>query len=262
MHLRLTIDKGYKEDSSKGPMLRFEENLPKLPVPSLEETAARYLKSVHAAVSPSEYEATKKAVAAFTAPGGQGEELQKRLLARRDDPAHLNWLHEWWNNDAYLSYTGPVVPYVSYFYSHRDDRRRRDPAKRAAAMTTAVLEFKKHVDAGTLEPEYMRGAPMAMSSYWWMFNACRIPAKPACYPAKYSYKEHPYIVVVRKNQFFKVMHEVAGKQLNTTELEAQFRRVYERAERAPPIGVMTAERRDVWADVSASLPFHLLAWTL
>jgi hypothetical protein len=32
----MTRDTGYKEDLSKGQMLRFEESLPKLPVPTLE----------------------------------------------------------------------------------------------------------------------------------------------------------------------------------------------------------------------------------
>lgn len=31
---------GYKEDLSKGKMLRFEDNLPKLPVPDLKGTAS------------------------------------------------------------------------------------------------------------------------------------------------------------------------------------------------------------------------------
>ena len=142
------------------------------------------------------------------------------------------------------------MPFVSYFYSHRDDRRRRNPAKRAAALTTAALEFKKQVDTNALEPEYMRGQPMAMSSYWWMFNACRIPARPYCYPVKHSYQENPYIIVIRKNQFFKVMHEVGGTQLNTSELEQQFRRVYEKADKSPAIGIMTTERRGEWTKVS------------
>ena len=237
-------------------MLRFEDSLPRLPVPTLAETSKRYLKSVHAVVNNQEFEATKKAVAEFIKPGGQGEVLQKRLVARRDDPAYKNWIYEWWNDAAYLGDRGPCVPYVSYFYSHRDDRRRRDPAKRAAAMTTAVLEFKKQVDEGTLEPEYMRNAPIAMSSYWWMFNACMIPGKPLDYPVKHSYKEHPYLVVVRKNQFFKVMHEVGGRQLNTSELEQQFRRIYERAEKCPAIGALTAEGRNEWADVSCMVSRH------
>lgn len=234
-------------------MLRFEDSLPRLPVPTLEETSKRYLKSVHPLLNKSEYETTKKAVEDFTKPGSIGEQLQKRLQARREDPKHKNWIYEWWNDAAYLTYRDPIVPYVSYFYSHRDDRRRRNPAKRAAALTTAVLEFKKQVDQGTLEPEYMKKLPISMSSYEWMFNACRVPAKSKDYPVKYDHNEHKYIVVARKNQFFKVMHEVGGKQLNTSELEKQFQRVYEKAEKSPAVGALTTENRDIWADARETL---------
>lgn len=244
---------GYVEDKSKGPMLRFQDSLPRLPVPTLEETAARYLKSLQPLLSPIELESSKKAVEEFIAPGGPGRKLQDKLVARREDPNVRNWLYEWWNDAAYLSYRDPVVPYVSYFYSHRDDRRRRDPAKRAAAISTAVLEFKKMVDSKTLEPEYMKKLPICMDSYKWMFNASRVPAKPADYPVKFDPSEHKHIIVIRKNQFFKVMHEVDGRQLNTTELEAQFRRVYELAQRVPSVGILTTENRDVWADARGVL---------
>ena len=229
-------------------MLRFEESLPRLPVPTLEETAARYLKSVHPLLSPTEFQSTTEAVKDFVKPGGIGSKLQERLLARREDPKHKNWIYEWWNEAAYMAYRDPVVPYVSYFYSHRDDRRRRDPAKRAAALSTAALEFKKMVDQGTLEPEYMKKLPISMESYQWMFNCSRVPAKPADFPVKYPAQENQHILVIRKNQFFKVMHEVDGKQLNTSELEHQFKRIYERAERVPPVGALTSENRDVWTD--------------
>lgn len=247
------LPEGYREDSSKGPMLRFEDSLPRLPVPTLEETSKRYLKSVHAVLNSAEYEHTKKAVEQFVKPGSIGEKLQKRLQARRDDPKHKNWIQEWWNDAAYLSYRDPVVPYVSYFYSHRDDRRRRNPVKRAAAITSAVLEFKKQVDSGTLEPEYMKRLPISMDAYQWMFNACRIPSKPADHPVTYDPKEHKHIVVIRKNQFWKVMHEVGGQQLNTTELEQQFRKIYEKAESSPAVGILTTENRDLWTDARATL---------
>ena len=234
-------------------MLRFEDSLPRLPVPTLEETSKRYLKSLKPLLSKEEYSQSEKAVDDFLKPDSIARELQKRLQARRDDPKHKNWIYEWWNSAAYLSYRDPVIPYVSYFYSHRDDRRRRNPIKRAAAITTAVLDFKKQVDTGTLEPEYMRKLPISMESYQWMFNACRIPSKPEDHPAKYNPAEHKYITVVRKNQFFKVMHEVNGQQLNTKELEAQFRRIYEKAERGPAVGVLTTENRDVWTDARSHL---------
>ncbi|KAF2962837.1 hypothetical protein GQX73_g10730 [Xylaria multiplex] len=243
-----SLPPGYVEDKSKGPTLRFQESLPRLPVPTLEETAARYVKSIHPLLSPSEFAASKKAVDEFIRPGGAGEKLQKKLIAKREDPKTKNWIYEWWNDAAYLSYRDPVVPYVSYFYSHRDDRRRRNPAKRAAAITTAALEFKKQVDSGTLEPEYMKKLPICMDSYKWMFNASRVAAKPADYPVKFDPKDHKHIIAIRKNQFFKIPHEVDGQQLNTTELEAQFTKVYELAQRVPAVGALTSENRDVWTD--------------
>jgi len=240
---------GYKEDNTKGAMLRYEESLPRLPVPTLDQTAKRYLKSLHPLLSQTEYEQSKKAVEAFIAPGSLGHTLQKRLTDRRDEPQFKNWLSEWWNHAAYLGYRDPIVPYVSYFYSHRDDRKRRDPVKRAAAISTAVLEFKKQVDDGLLEPEYMKKLPMAMSSYEWMFNCCRIPAKGADYPVKYPAKDNTHILVVRKNQFFKVPHHHNGKQLSTQELEQQFKRVYEMAQKQPAVGIFTTENRDNWAEM-------------
>jgi carnitine O-acetyltransferase len=229
-------------------MLRFEESLPRLPVPTLEETSARYLKSVHPLLSDSEFQTTTKAVQEFIKPGGIGSKLQEKLIARREDPKHKNWIYDWWNEAAYLAYRDPVVPYVSYFYSHRDDRRRRDPAKRAAAISTAVLEFRKQVIEGTLEPEYMKKLPISMDSYKYMFNCSRVPAIPADYPVNYPPKENNYILVIRKNQFFKVLHESGGKQLNTSELEQQFKQVLQKAEKAAPIGILTTENRDVWTN--------------
>ncbi|KAJ5484154.1 Carnitine O-acetyltransferase [Penicillium diatomitis] len=248
-----SVPEGYKEDLSKGKMLRFEDSLPRLPVPSLEETGKRYLKSVHPLVSEAEFERTKKAVDAFIRPGGEGELLQKRLLDRAANPKVKNWLSEWWNSAAYLAYRDPVIPYVSYFYSYRDDRERRDPAKRAAAITSAALEFKRQVDDGSLEPEYMRGQPMAMSSYEYMFNCCRIPAKPEDFPRKYSAAENQHIVVVRKNQFFKVLLVVDGQPLNVSELEQQFKRIYEIAQPAPPVGALTVADRDHWTSAREKL---------
>jgi hypothetical protein len=95
-----TAAKGYREDASKGAMLRFEDSLPRLPIPTLEETSKRYLKSVHPLLSQTEYAQTKKAVEDFVAPGGVGHTLQKRLEERREQPQMRNWLSEWWNYGA------------------------------------------------------------------------------------------------------------------------------------------------------------------
>lgn len=234
----------YPEDPSKGKMLRFEDSLPRLPVPSLEDTSKRYLKSIHPLLSKEEYAASEKAVAALSQEGSLGQTLQKRLVARAEDPKHKSWIIDWWNAAGYLEYRDPVVPYVSYFYSFRDDRRRRNPAKRAAAITTAALEFKRRVDDGSLEPEYMRKAPISMSSYQYMFNTSRVAAKGADYPIQYGPKGNEHIIVMRKNQFFKVPTHVDGKQLTTTEFEVQFTNIYKNAQKSAPIGSISSLPRD------------------
>ncbi|KAG5923851.1 hypothetical protein E4U61_002314 [Claviceps capensis] len=243
-----SLPAGYIEDKSKGPMLRFQDSLPQLPVPALEETAKRYLKSLHPILSAREYAASKAAVEDFIRPGGVGSKLQHKLVARREDSHTKNWLYDWWNDAAYLAYRDPVVPYVSYFYSHRDDQTRRNPATRAAAIASAVLEFKKLVETGTLEPEYMHNLPICMDSYKWMFNSTRMVARPSDYPVKFPALENKHFIAIRKNQFFKIAHEVGGKQLNTSELEKQFVKVYQVAERDPAVGALTSQNRDIWAD--------------
>ena len=105
----------------------------------------------------------------------------------------------------------------------------------------------------------MKKLPMAMSSYEHMFNCCRVPKKPSDTSVKHSYKENAHIIAIRKNQFWKIPHEINGKQLNTSELELQFKRVYEKAEKAPAVGSLTSQNRDVWSDVypkRASMPQH------
>lgn len=238
---------------SKGMMLRFEDSLPRLPVPTLEETAKRYLKSVHPLLQSDEYTKTEGAVKQFLEPGSFAQTLQKRLVARRDDPKHKNWIFDWWNETAYLAYRDPVVPYVSYFYSFRDDRRRRNPAKRAAAITTAALEFQRQVDEGTLEPEYMRKQPISMFSYQYMFNCSRVAAERVDYPIKFDWKDNQHIVVVRKNQFFKVPTHVDGQQLTTSELELHFSNIYKKAAKCPAIGALTSLPRDAGASARAKL---------
>ncbi len=247
-------------------MLRFQESLPAPPSTNTRGDNRSLSQDVCDRCCPqASWRQAPRPYQEFIAPNGPGRKLQEKLLARRENPKIHNWLSEWWNDTAYLSYRDPVVPYVSYFYSHRDDRRRRDPAKRAAAISTAVLEFKKQVDSGTLEPEYMKKLPICMDSYKWMFNASRVAAKPADYPVKFDLAEpaqahprHPQEPVLqgRPRGCRQAAHHSRARA-------GQFRRVYELAnsQRAPAVGALTSENRDVWTDAplffSARIPATL-----
>ncbi|KAI7869828.1 acyltransferase ChoActase/COT/CPT [Mucor mucedo] len=231
-------------------MLRYQANLPKLPVPALSETLQKYLKTVHPLLSEEEYKRTEQAVKDFEAPGGLGQQLQQRLVARAQNPEMVNWMEEWWNDQAYMGYRDPVVVYVSYFFAYKDDKFRKNPAERAAAITTAALEFKKLVTEKTLEPEYAKGEPMCMDSYKYMFNNCRIAHKPSDLAASFDPFKNTHIIAIRKNKFYFVDTVHHGVQLNTKELQQQFERVIDQAGdvKGLPIGVLTSDNRDKWFD--------------
>lgn len=243
----------YKEDSTRGAMMRWEESLPKLPVPTLEETAARYLKSLKPLLNENEFSLSEKAVSQFLQ--NEGPELQKQLIARKEQSGMKNWLTEWWDYNAYMAYRDPVVINVSYFYAHKDDRSRRSQAGRAAALSTGALAFRKMVVDGSLEPEYMKGLPISMGSYKYMFNACRLPQPTTDYVKTYPFDaSSEFILVMRKNRFYKVYHTIDGKQLSTADLEAQFKHILDHATPADiSIGALTSENRDVWLEAREAL---------
>ncbi|CEG68463.1 Putative Carnitine O-acetyltransferase [Rhizopus microsporus] len=238
------------DPNAPGPMLRFQSNLPKLPVPDLNETLPKYLKSIRPLLSDEEYKRSEQAVKEFLAPGSIGHELQKRLVARANDPSIVNWMEDWWLDQAYMGYRDPVVVYVSYFFAYKDDKLRRVPAQRAAAITTAALEFKKLIVTKTLEPEYAKGEPMCMDSYKYMFNNCRIAHKPSDLKATFDPIKNTHIIAIRKNKFYFIDTVYNGQQLSTKEFEQQFQRVIDDAGdiKGIPVGVLTSENRDKWCD--------------
>lgn len=139
------VPPGYHADPSKGPMLRYQASLPRLPVPSLSSTLAKYVETVRPHLTATELAKTEAVVRSF-ATSQHGAELQRRLEARAADPDTKNWLADWWNDAAYMGYRDSVVVNVSYYYVHVDDKSRRDPAKRAASLVKAMLPFRELVE--------------------------------------------------------------------------------------------------------------------
>ena len=77
-----------------------QKELPKLPVPALHDTLARYVDIIKATLSEAQYDRTVEIIKDFGKPGGVGEKLQEELLkyAENED----NWVKEgdimptWW----------------------------------------------------------------------------------------------------------------------------------------------------------------------
>lgn len=92
-----------------------------------------------------------------------------------------NWIAEWWDTDAYMSYRDSVVINVSYYYGfnklpqsspsllHKSLGGGDDQAYVAASIAVTALEFRALIASGTLEPEKVgKGTEeLCMESYKW-----------------------------------------------------------------------------------------------
>ncbi|KAJ3328249.1 Carnitine O-acetyltransferase mitochondrial [Blyttiomyces sp. JEL0837] len=241
---------------SPASLYQFQKTLPKLPVPSLDETLSTYLQSVRPHLNDVEFERTCKAVEEFKKPGGVGQELQKRLIAH-DNSKSNSWLIDWWNSYAYMAYRDPVVVYVNYFFCFNDDKKLlNNPAGRAATLITGAMEFRKLVVSEKLEPETARSGALCSHQYRFLFNSTRIPKLPEDVTRTSDPATNNHIVVLRKNQFFKLdLVKRDGTQLSTAEIETQLKKIIQLAgpNKDVPVGALTTENRDVWAKVREDL---------
>lgn len=244
----------------KGDMLKYLSQLPKLPVPELEDTAATYLQSIKPLVSSqAHYDSIKAKLDEFIAPGGLGEVLQQRLKNRAAEKE--NWISEWWDTDAYMAYRDPVVPYVSYFFSHAHNllppNLEKSQLQKATLLISKVLEFKQLTDTETFPPELAKDTPYCMNGFTLMFNNSRIPKQKVDDTVKYSQTDpdNQFLIVIKNNRFYKLYHQDKnGNKLGLYDIYHNLTKIAQDADaknayhKQPSVGVLTSLNRDAWYD--------------
>lgn len=239
------------------PMYAAQASLPQLPVPDLAQTLSKYLRSTLPLHDSKESlvhteNAVKDAIA------GKDEkimrQLQERLVHRATAEGRESWLYDWWKTIGYTGYRDPLVPFVSYYYVHRQDPRVTKGTERAAQILKGVLAFRELVVSERLEPEKTKTGPMCMEGYKWMFNVSRIPAKPEDQPVTFDPTKNNHVIVMRNGHFFEiqVVHPETGKELSAAEIQSQLEQIVADPEAqvptATPIGALTSDNRDAWTD--------------
>ncbi len=134
------------------PSYFFQEGLFPLPIPKLEDTLRRYLRSLQSLVTPAAFARTSALAGAL---GGEpGAALQARLLASAAAKPHTSYISEAWF-DAYLTNRAPLPLNLNPQLTWRDDPRptMQAQAARAANIAHAAARFHLTLAAGALEPE-------------------------------------------------------------------------------------------------------------
>jgi carnitine O-palmitoyltransferase 1 len=232
-------------------MTEFQDCLPKLPVPDLNQTLDKWLEASRVFVDESQYELTRKAVEEFRQ--NEGPKIQQYLLQRAAKTE--NWLTDYWLYAAYLSNREPLVCHSNYYTtSVMPEFRVTDPLVRAATVVHLFARYEQVLSNNEIEPVLLQGrVPLCMKGYQYLFNTTRLPGEHVDTIVKFPNNRH--VVVIRNGNYYKVDMYAADKNgqmtlLTPTELKTQFQLICEEADEAtsdPPVAALTSQNRSIWA---------------
>ncbi|XP_552786.3 carnitine O-palmitoyltransferase 2, mitochondrial [Anopheles gambiae] len=269
---------------SKIPMLHFQPSLPRLPIPELEKTCARYLAAQQPLLSPDAFERTKELVNQFSRQ--DGPKLQTLLKEFDAANKHTSYISEPWF-DMYLRDRAPLpLNYNPLLMMNPDPRPQfNDQLLRTTNLVISSLRFMKSLRAKILEPEVFhmnpaksdtpmfrtvtsmmpsfistyvayafKAFPLDMSQYQGLFGGTRIPelGKDRIYRTDSS----RHVVVMRNGNMYAVdVLDAQGNIEQPATLLARFERVLKdaKAPAADPLGLLTTENRDTWATARTHL---------
>lgn len=249
----------YLEEHIGGPLYAHQSSLPRLPIPTLEETMQRLLPTaLPLAQSEEEKAAIQAACEKFPL---EAAKLQDRLLQRREDGMpDSSWLQLWWNQLGYLQVRDTVVINVSYYFQFADDPSATTGTARGASVLFGAAEFRKRVCSGQLPAETVgrKKTVLCSTAYKYMFHACRIPRREQDSYRIYDPSRHSHAIVARKGHFFSipVCDPATGDPVALADLEAALKQIVHLADgSAPPLelGILTSNHRDAWADARDAL---------
>ena len=219
----------------------------KFPLPSLEETLEEYYDSVEVFGTIEQLANTRALIDDFKRPD-VGRKLQARLIERDQNPDLDCWLSDLYNGSNFLDRNGPLVPFSSFFYTHKITNMDQSQAERAAIITSAAFKYKLMLDAGLVEPEELNGQPTDMHLFKYLFNTSRLPRVGS--DVMEQFPGNDYIVVLRRNRVFKVSLKEDGVSTSYNALKGSFEHIVEKVDEAgPDIGILTSDNREVWAKV-------------
>ena len=248
------------------PMMANQASLPRLPLPSLEQTLGRYMAAITPIVGKDELERNRKAVEAALAPDSSLRELHAQLYASDESRDDLSYVSTAWD-EMYLaarcsvalnSNPGAVVRSKTAF-----DESTTSQIARAARMVVANAAFALRVESGALSPDVMRGVPLDMRQYEGMYGATRLPREGVDVLHKAPPSNSRHIVVLVRDSIWKlpIFDEASGSLLSVSSIEEALREICEQT--APPNGraspslaVLTTADRDTWARLRADLESH------
>jgi carnitine O-palmitoyltransferase 1 len=159
-------------------LLQFEGSLPRLPLPTLDATVARYVASQAPLASEEAQERLEALAAAFLR--NEGPALQRRLWLKA--LVSRNYVSDWWQDFVYLRGREPIAC-LSNYYALDCGRSRPTQlqASRAAVLTAELVRYMLALEDEAVAPVLLGGGagaggvPLCMAQARRLFSTSRIP---------------------------------------------------------------------------------------
>ncbi|NXO77285.1 CLAT acetyltransferase, partial [Sitta europaea] len=252
--LEKNMQKNEKDTCSKD-----EREVPKLPVPPLQQTLRMYLQCMEHLVPEEQFKKTKAIVEKFGIAGGLGESLQQ-ILEKRSEKT-INWVFNYWLDDMYLNnrLALPVNSSPAIIFARQNFKDIDDQLRFATNLISGVQDYKALLDTHALPADFSRGQlsghPLCMKQYYGLFSSYRLPGrtKDTLVAQKSNVMPEPeHIIVACNNQFFVLDVVINFRRLSEGDLFTQLQKIAKMAENEeemlPPIGLLTTDGRTEWAE--------------
>ncbi|XP_007561485.1 carnitine O-palmitoyltransferase 1, liver isoform isoform X1 [Poecilia formosa] len=235
--------------SGRKPLLySFQNALPRLPLPSVQDTCRRYLESVRPLMDDEQFERMKALSKDFEK--NLGPRLQWYLKLKSWWAS--NYVSDWWEEYIYLRGRGPIMVNSNYYamdflYVFPTSRQ----AARAGNAVHAIMLYRRKLDRAQIKPIYLLANKVPLCSAQWerMFNTSRIPGVET--DTLQHMNESKHIAVYHKGRFFKVWMFYDGRLLLPREIEQQMERILADESEPMPgeekLAALTAGERTPWA---------------
>ncbi|MCJ8279469.1 MAG: choline/carnitine O-acyltransferase [Rivularia sp. ALOHA_DT_140] len=225
---------------------QFQNSLPKLPLPTLEETCKRYLEIIAPLLSEAEIEKTQAVVKEFEEVSGKRLQQQLEIINRATKTSYVHDYRE----ESFSEYRGPLAINKNFGGILAPISQAELPqAKLAATWIVDTLKFYLKIKRRELEPDRDSprngNQPMCMIQYDNLFGWNRIPGIKRD-EMRHS-PERKNVVIIYRNTFYSLQPLKQEKVGSVAEIERQISWILDNTAEEPALGALTAMKRASWA---------------
>lgn len=202
--------------SSEPQLYSYQSSLPRLPLPALQDTIRRYLRSIKPLCRSEEhYKDIEKKAIEFK--NGVGRKLQ--LYLHLKSWMSGNYVSDWWEEYVYLRARSPLMVNSNYYGIDAlllcpTDRQ----TSRAANILYSAILFRRLIDRQELKPLMVQNlVPLCSWQYERIFNTCRVPGLET--DKLIHLNDSSHVAVYHKGRFYRLSFHHRGRLLDPKQIE-------------------------------------------